>query len=296
MNGCWPTPVQEQLLLACFAAQPAASRAVDSLSSSLSAGSLEPAVSGLLPLLYRRWPSLESELILEGRKVYLSLWHQNHERMQNLAALVTEFKKLRDRVSGFERRGVDAALLQRPGCSRHARFRSPRARAEPGSGHHAAPGDGVLGGGRLPAAGHPATDAGRPRLAIFGKWPKLRSALAPRDSVLFAGFDAHVLGDRGNGAAWRNHGCGAFSDRSAVPRLRAWTSMGLESVHTMDCRCADRPARSDRLGPHFSPGHDILHADAPGECTGLLATSFRSAGSTSPRGTSRRGGAPLGAA
>lgn len=94
MNGCWPTPVQEQLLLACFAAEPVASRAVDSLSSRLAAGSLEPAVSGLLPLLYRRWPSLESGLILEGRKVYLALWRQNHERMLHLAALVTEFKKL----------------------------------------------------------------------------------------------------------------------------------------------------------------------------------------------------------
>jgi len=94
MNGSWPTPVQEQLLLACFAAEPAASRAVDALSSSLAAGSLEPAVSGLLPLLYRRWPSVESELILEGRKVSLALWRQNHERMRHLAALVTEFKKL----------------------------------------------------------------------------------------------------------------------------------------------------------------------------------------------------------
>jgi hypothetical protein len=109
MNGCWPTPVQEQLLLACFAAEPAASRAVDSLSSSLAAGSLEPAVSGLLPLLYRRWPSLQSELILEGRRVYLSLWRQNHERMQHLAALVTEFKKLE--IGCLVLKGAALALL-----------------------------------------------------------------------------------------------------------------------------------------------------------------------------------------
>jgi hypothetical protein len=94
MNGCWPTSAQEQLLLACFAGEPAASRAVDFLSSSLGSGSLEPGLSGLLSLLYRRWPSIESELTLEGRKAYLALWRQNHERMRHLATLVTELKKL----------------------------------------------------------------------------------------------------------------------------------------------------------------------------------------------------------
>ena len=59
MNGCWPTPVQEQLLLACFAAEPGALRALDALSSGLAADELEPASAGLLPLLYRRWPEAE---------------------------------------------------------------------------------------------------------------------------------------------------------------------------------------------------------------------------------------------
>lgn len=93
-HGCWPTPVQEQLLLACFAAEPIALRAVDALSSSLAADSHEPTVSGLLALLYRRWPSLESGLVQEGRKAYLTLWRQNHERLQRLADLMLEFQKL----------------------------------------------------------------------------------------------------------------------------------------------------------------------------------------------------------
>ena len=94
MSGCWPIPAQEQLLLACFGAEPEASRALDALSSSLAPGSPEPVVWGFLPLLYRRWPSAANELILEGRKVYLALWRQNRERMESLAALVTEFRKV----------------------------------------------------------------------------------------------------------------------------------------------------------------------------------------------------------
>src|SRR5580704_1007882 len=102
MSGCWPTRVQEQLLLACFAAEPIALRAVDSLPSSLAAGGPEPAVSGLLALLYRRWPSLESDLVFEGRKVYLTLWRQNSERMQRLADLVVE----------LQNRGIECIVLK----------------------------------------------------------------------------------------------------------------------------------------------------------------------------------------
>jgi hypothetical protein len=101
-HGCWPTLVQEQLLRACFASEPIALRAADSLSSILTADSLDPTVSGLFALLYRRWPSVESELIMEGRKVYLTLWRQNHERMQRLADLVVEFQKL----------GIDCLVLK----------------------------------------------------------------------------------------------------------------------------------------------------------------------------------------
>jgi hypothetical protein len=99
-HGCWPTPVQEQLLLACFAVDTIALRAADSLS--LAACPMEPSVSGLLALLYRRWPSVESELVQEGRKVYLTLWRQNHERMRHLADLLVEFRQL----------GIDCLVLK----------------------------------------------------------------------------------------------------------------------------------------------------------------------------------------
>src|ERR1700683_257240 len=92
--GCWPTPAQEQLLLACFAAEPAALRSFDALSSSLTADRLDPAVSGLLPLLYRRWPAAGRELIRAAQKIYLTLWRQNRERLERLADLLAEFKKL----------------------------------------------------------------------------------------------------------------------------------------------------------------------------------------------------------
>ncbi len=94
MSGCWPTPAQEQLLLACFAAEPTALRALGALSSSPPADGPDLAVSALLPSLYRRWPAAESELVRAGQKVYLTLWRENRERMRSLAELVAEFEKL----------------------------------------------------------------------------------------------------------------------------------------------------------------------------------------------------------
>lgn len=90
----WPTPIQEQLLSACFAADAEALRALDFISAIEAGGGLDPASARLAPLLYRRWPSAGCRLVSTGQKAYLTTWRQNQDRMSHLARLLAEFRNL----------------------------------------------------------------------------------------------------------------------------------------------------------------------------------------------------------
>ncbi|MDQ6706947.1 MAG: nucleotidyltransferase family protein, partial [Acidobacteriota bacterium] len=92
MSGAWPTPEQEQMLLACLAAEPEATRALDRIV----AGNGERVGEGcaqFLPLLYRRWPFRREAILSTGRKAYLTVWRQNRDRMLHLSSLLEAFQE-----------------------------------------------------------------------------------------------------------------------------------------------------------------------------------------------------------
>jgi hypothetical protein len=84
MSGVWPAREAEQVLAACFGREPAARQALDELADSGDAAALGP-------LLYRRWPAAKHRAVEEGRRAYLTLWRQNGERLEHLAAVLSRF-------------------------------------------------------------------------------------------------------------------------------------------------------------------------------------------------------------
>jgi hypothetical protein len=99
-SGPWPAPLQERVLLAAFAPDNEARSAWDSL------GALELRADrlacGFLPLACRRWSASESPVRELGRRIQLTAWSRNQERMLGLAAV----------LEAFERRGVESMLLK----------------------------------------------------------------------------------------------------------------------------------------------------------------------------------------
>ena len=91
MSPVWPTPLEVQLLLACFApeadAGAALERCLDGWTGAVAEG------GRLLPLLYRRWPAVENELIELGRRAYLATWNRNRDSLARLAGLGGRFRE-----------------------------------------------------------------------------------------------------------------------------------------------------------------------------------------------------------
>ncbi|MBZ5724952.1 MAG: nucleotidyltransferase family protein [Acidobacteriia bacterium] len=92
MSEPWPTPLQEQVLLAGLGDGTEGSRALRAASSAGGEDALDDACLALLPLLYRRWAGSESELVLAGKKAHLAVWRQNQDRLLHLASLVGDFE------------------------------------------------------------------------------------------------------------------------------------------------------------------------------------------------------------
>jgi len=92
MNPVWPTPLEEQLLLACFAPKEDARAALSRCSELWAGAAPEPAATPLLPLVYRRWPAVENEIVELGRKGYFATWQRNRERMAQLAEIAARFR------------------------------------------------------------------------------------------------------------------------------------------------------------------------------------------------------------
>jgi len=47
----------------------------------------------LLPLVYRRWPALEDQLVELGRRAYFATWKRNRQRMEQLAVIAARFQE-----------------------------------------------------------------------------------------------------------------------------------------------------------------------------------------------------------
>jgi hypothetical protein len=93
MNPVWPTPLEEQLLLACFAPDEAASAALGRCSAEWTGAECDPAAMNLLPLVYRRWQTMECQVVELGRQAYLATWNRNRERMAQLAEIGTHLEQ-----------------------------------------------------------------------------------------------------------------------------------------------------------------------------------------------------------
>jgi len=93
MNPVWPTPFEEQLLLACFAPEEDARTALRRCSEEWAGAGAEPAAMPLLPLVYRRWPAAENEIIELGRRGYYATWKRNREGMAQLAEIAARFRE-----------------------------------------------------------------------------------------------------------------------------------------------------------------------------------------------------------
>ena len=89
MSGPWPTPGQEDLLLAAFGPEPDARQAY----LRLSRPSTTPDLAALWPLVDRRWPPAETGRPPEGLAAYLTAWRQNRERLLSLEAVFEAFDR-----------------------------------------------------------------------------------------------------------------------------------------------------------------------------------------------------------
>ena len=93
MNPVWPTPFEEQLLLACFAPEEAAGAALDRCSRELAGTRMRSRRDALLPLVYRRWPEVENHVVDLGKRAYFTTWNRNRERMAELSGIAARFEK-----------------------------------------------------------------------------------------------------------------------------------------------------------------------------------------------------------
>ncbi len=81
------------MLLACLAAEPEATRALDRIVST-NGGGVDAGCAQFLPLLYRRWPLRQDAILIAGKKAYLTIWRQNQDRMLHLTSLLEGFQEL----------------------------------------------------------------------------------------------------------------------------------------------------------------------------------------------------------
>jgi hypothetical protein len=93
MNPVWPTQLEEQLLLACFAPEQAAGLALRRCSRDWTGSGIDPATRLLLPLVYRRWQTVDNQVVESGRQVYLATWNRNREHMARLAEIADLFRE-----------------------------------------------------------------------------------------------------------------------------------------------------------------------------------------------------------
>jgi hypothetical protein len=110
MNPVWPTPVEEQMLLACFAPDEDASAALERCSRGWAEAKLEAAATPLLPLIYRRWQAVENRVVELGRKAYLANWKRNRERLAEFGGIAD---RLREKgIRWMALKGMALALRQ----------------------------------------------------------------------------------------------------------------------------------------------------------------------------------------
>lgn len=93
MNPVWPTEFEEQLLLACFAPDEAAKRALRHCSEHWPDAGGDSATVLLLPLLYRRWPAEPGQIVGLGQRAYCATWNRNRERMAQLIEIAAGFRE-----------------------------------------------------------------------------------------------------------------------------------------------------------------------------------------------------------
>lgn len=110
MSPVWPTLLEEQVLLACFASEEAGRLALDHCSLELAGARCDPAVIALLPLVYRRWPAVDNRLVELGRRAYFAIWNQNRQRMTELAGIAARFGE--DGIRWMALKGAAVALRQ----------------------------------------------------------------------------------------------------------------------------------------------------------------------------------------
>ncbi len=111
-SGCFPTPSEERILLACFAPREVAFRELSELSLSLTPRELTPTTLSLLPLLYRHWsepvasqPELNppvAELLARGGQTYMTTWAASKRLRPHMLAL----------LDAFNHAGIDSMLLK----------------------------------------------------------------------------------------------------------------------------------------------------------------------------------------
>lgn len=122
-EGCWPTPLQQLLLGACFLPKARADEEFETWSRQVDLSRLDETSLRFLPLLYRRWGDdpLDLETAEYGRRVYLALRAQNRQRL-SLAA---------DLLETLEEAGVNCLLLKGIALiARHYRDSGLRAMAD----------------------------------------------------------------------------------------------------------------------------------------------------------------------
>jgi hypothetical protein len=110
MNPVWPTSLEEQLLLACFAPVEVARAALRRCSREWAGAEWEPTAMSLVPLVYRRWPAVESQVVELGRRAYFANWNRNRERMAQLAEIAARFRE--EGIRWMALKGAALALRQ----------------------------------------------------------------------------------------------------------------------------------------------------------------------------------------
>jgi hypothetical protein len=110
MNPVWPTPLEKELLLACFAAEEEASVALRRCSCELAGADGELAATQFLALVYRRWPGVENRAVELGRQAYFATWKRNREIMGHLGEIADRFGE--DGIEWMALKGAALTLRQ----------------------------------------------------------------------------------------------------------------------------------------------------------------------------------------
>ncbi|HXP88791.1 MAG TPA: nucleotidyltransferase family protein [Bryobacteraceae bacterium] len=118
-GACFPTPVQEQVLRACFLPPTVSEFSAGGLPQELFQQDLanDPAAATLLPLLDWRWAdSLPAAMAAAARSRRLTLWRQGRDRLELAASIAATLRQA----------GIDSMLLK--GAALIARYYDPGVR------------------------------------------------------------------------------------------------------------------------------------------------------------------------